>query len=518
MIATLPLDEMVALYVSDPPFFARDIYPSLSQDQKIALCMRDSVLFSKNILQHVTWDKQDEMLRAIFENDKTGVKACHASSKTYSAAEAAVYWLARYKDGVVISTAPGDRQVTGLLWREVREALSRCLLDFGVKPTLKGLNITETNYGMGMATRSDVTAGRGVRFSGFHGGKILLIVDEAPGVSQDIWDGIQGIQAGGEVHVVALGNPVIPSGPFYDIFHTKRAGWHCITIDAFETPNLIGLNIHDIAKMSQEELDLNPSHVPNLITRRWVRNMMDELNVDPDAPDELQDPLWQSKVRGQFPTQAEDSVIWLAWIEAARTKERDDQPKGFFTAGVDPAAGGDNATAVEVVEGYHLAGRNSWRKKDPRGEVVAFLNGFGPMLREVRVDVDGVGYYFAKHLGDQGFNVVEFHNGATAINEKRFKNKKTEGFWNLRELYQRGLITGKIDDTTMSQLSSIRYGHDPKGIIEVESKDSMAKRGVKSPDHADAQMMALAPVHKVGTPPSDRMMATLRHIPAMSQF
>lgn len=488
----------------------------LSQDEKIARSMRDPVLFSKNILQHVTWNRQDEILRAIFDHQKTAVKACHASSKTYSAAEAALYWLGRHEDGVVISTAPGDRQVTGLLWREVREALGNSLMDYGVSPTLKGLKISETNYGMGMATRSDVTAGRGVRFSGFHGGKILLIIDEAPGVSQDIWDGIQGIQAGGEVHVVALGNPVIPSGPFFDIFHTKRAGWYCITIDAFDTPNLKGLTIHDIASMTPTELDETPSDVPNLITRRWVRDMMDELNVDPEAPDELQDPLWQSKVRGQFPTQAEDSLIWLAWIEAARNRERPNEPEGFFTAGLDPAAGGDNETAIQIVEGFHLVERASWRKKDPRGEAVAFLNKFRPRLREVRVDVDGVGYYFAKHLKDHKFKVIEFHNGAKANNEKRFEDKKAECYWNVRDLFQRGIITGKIDDATMSQLSAIRYDHHPKTArIRIESKDSLSKRGVKSPDHADGIMMALAPIRQITMPPASRMLTGLAHTPAV---
>jgi hypothetical protein len=378
------------------------------------------------------------------------------------------------------------------------------------------LKLSETNYGKGWSTRSDVSAGAGVRFSGFHGGKILLIIDEAPGVGQDIWDGIQGIQAGGEVHVIALGNPVIPSGPFFDIFHTKRAGWHCISIDAFETPNLIGLTPHDIQKMTPAELDDNPGSIPNLITRRWVREMMDELNVDPDSPDELQDPLWQSKVRGQFPTQAEDSLIWLAWVEAARGKERPEGPEGFFIAGVDPSAGGDNETAIQIVEGYHLVERASWRKADPRGEVVDFLRKFGSRLREVRVDVDGVGYYFAKHLKDKGFKVVGFHNGGEAINKKRFENKKAEAYWFLREAFQRALITGKIEDVTVSQLSAIRYDYNPKTAqIRIESKDSMLKRGVKSPDHADAMMMAMAQIAHTPKPPSRRMMGGLRHTPSV---
>lgn len=498
---------------------------ALKVDDKVAISLTDPVEFSWNVLQHTLWPKQEEMLRAMFDYPKTAVKACHASSKTFTAAEAALYWLQRHPDGIVISTAPGDRQVAGLLWKEIRDNLGASLLVYPT-PTLKSLKISEKNYGMGMATRSDATAGAGVRFSGFHGGKILLIIDEAPGVSQDIWDGIQGIMAGGEVHVVALGNPVIPSGPFYDIFHTKRQGWHCITIDAFDTPNLQhegrSLTLKEIAEMTPAELSYTPSEVPNLISRTWVREMMDELNVDPEAPDELQDPLWQSKVRGQFPTQAEDSLVWLAWLEKCKGQPRPDMPGGFFTAGVDPAAGGDNETAVEVVEGYHLTERASWRKKDPRGEVVAFLRKFGERLKEVRVDVDGVGYYFARYLEDKGFKVVDFYNGSASgkldkQGKPRFENLKSECGWNLRDLYQAGLITGDIDDTTMSQVASIRYGHIKKGnkagAIVLESKDSMAKRGVKSPDKFDAQNMALAPIKQTTIPPAKRMRARGVHVP-----
>jgi hypothetical protein len=63
-----------------------------------------------------------------------------------------------------------------------------------------------------------------VRFQGFHG-RLLIVVDEAPGVKADIWEAIEGIRAGGDVRVLALGNPTIASGPFYDAFtSTGTAG------------------------------------------------------------------------------------------------------------------------------------------------------------------------------------------------------------------------------------------------------------------------------------------------------
>ena len=60
-----------------------------------------------------------------------------------------------------------------------------------------------------------------MRFQGFQG-RLLTVVDEAHGVKADFWDAIEGIRAGGDVRVLALGNPTIVSGPFYDAFTSNH--------------------------------------------------------------------------------------------------------------------------------------------------------------------------------------------------------------------------------------------------------------------------------------------------------
>ena len=64
-----------------------------------------------------------------------------------------------------------------------------------------------------------------MRFQGFQG-RLLTVVDEAPGVKADIWDAIEGIRAGGDVRVLALGNPTIVSGPFHDAFTSHFTSNH----------------------------------------------------------------------------------------------------------------------------------------------------------------------------------------------------------------------------------------------------------------------------------------------------
>jgi hypothetical protein len=60
-----------------------------------------------------------------------------------------------------------------------------------------------------------------------------------------------------------------------------------------------------------------------------------------------------------------------------------------------------------------------------------------------------------------------------------------------------GVEQGEIDidpddDKLAAQLGSIKWGIDSRGRIKIESKDDMRKRGLPSPDRADAMAIAFA--------------------------
>jgi hypothetical protein len=134
-----------------------------------------------------------------------------------------------------------------------------------------------------------------------------------------------------------------------------------------------------------------------------------------------------------------------------------------------------------------------WSDRDARGPVVQFLKRHG--VRKVKVDKAGVGGYFEKHLRDQGcFDVMGVNVGEAPRNRERFFNLKAELYWGLRERFENGEIWGAFTERTISQLVSMRYELTAKGQIAIESKEQMARRGVKSPDWAEALMLAFAPM------------------------
>lgn len=451
----------------------------------------DPVRLSSWAFGHDHWSTSAEILRSTFQpHAKVAVKACHSSSKTFTAADAVL--VALLAGGDVVTTAPTQEQVERLLWGHIRRAI-----DGGVIPRAEWgtVNLTEIRlptgeFAVGLATRPEEG---GVRFQGHHarpGSFLLVVIDEAIGVNPGIFEAVEGFAAGGDVRRLYLCNPTLASGPVYDIFATDAPGWTRLTIDAFDTPNLEGVTLDALLAMSDEDLDRNAR--PYLTTRRWVRDRYYEWGEE--------HPLWQSRVRGRFPQQSDDSLISLAWLEAAGGAAAWDERGTDLVVGIDVAGPGEDETVVCVRQGGAILALQAFAQADSRGPVLAMLQPWlHKGIRRVNVDEAGNGWYFMQHLRESlplsvavsGVNVGE--RPTTDQAAEQYVNLKAELYWALRERFRDGLISGLHDQTAVGQLAGLRYQHDGRGRVKIESKEDARKRGVKSPDRAEALMLAFAP-------------------------
>lgn len=462
----------------------------------------DPADFARRILRHDVWWTPAEILRSVAWTARTAVKACHASSKTFTAAEAVIWWVTRFHDGIVITTAPTWTQVERLMWGEIQKAASGALIQYPVIRSTE-LRLSKSNYAIGISTNE------GVRFQGWHG-KVLIVIDEALGVKPPIWEAIEGMRAGGDVRVLALGNPVAPGGPFYDAHARNREMWSTFTIDGLDTPNTVACGstveerldrIVSEGKRGNEHFLLdNPR--PYLITRKYIYEKYREWGVD--------NPLWQGRVRGQFPLFGENMVFSLAWLDRSRYLDaigRD--PSALVDIGIDVAGPGDDETVVYIIQGYNVLGMFAYSDRDPRGAVLRDLMPFRGLVRKVKVDVVGIGYYFAQHLRDAGFDVDEVNVSEAPVDRKRFADRKAEIYWMLREKLEAGLAIGITDEKTISQLSTIKWEPNSQGQIVIESKQKMRERGLESPDRAEALILAFA---------SDRPFQNRAPVPPSSSY
>lgn len=184
--------------------------PSLRERKRIEAfrgAIEDPVQFTELLLNQRIWSKQKEILQSILDCFRTAVKACHASGKTFTAAAAVLWWITRHQEAIAVTTAPTWTQVERLLWGEIRSLTYQAKVTYP-KPAATSLQLGPGRYAIGLSTNE------GVRFQGFHG-NVLIVLDEAPGVLPEIYEAIEGIRAGGNVRVLALGNPIIASGPFF---------------------------------------------------------------------------------------------------------------------------------------------------------------------------------------------------------------------------------------------------------------------------------------------------------------
>jgi phage terminase large subunit len=319
----------------------------------------DPVRFASHVLGVDLWKREVEILRSIQKHRRTAVKACHGVGKTFTLAVATLWWLARYREGIVLTTSPTQRQVRTQLWSEIHRAVDRAKVPYPKLNTTDFKFRDDNNFALGFSTNQTEN------FQGYHGKHVLIIADEAPGIESGIWDAVAGTMAGGDVHIIMAGNPTIPSGAFFDAFTKDRGLWNCFTIDVFDSPNLEGIGLEQLLGMDATEggpLDRNS--FPYLVTKRWVFDQHHSWWHGSDASS----PQWLSRVLARFPDQATNALIKMIWLE--RAKQRNLQtPTGHtgsspLVAGVD-VGGGESETVVYVCECKHdrrrIIGMGAWR-------------------------------------------------------------------------------------------------------------------------------------------------------------
>jgi hypothetical protein len=108
----------------------------------------DPVLFATAVFGVQFWEGQTEILRSIRSCRRTAIKSCHGVGKTYALAVGALWWLARYPDGIVLTTSSTFRQVKTQLWSEIHRLIAQARVQYlGLKSTelrLRLCGATET--------------------------------------------------------------------------------------------------------------------------------------------------------------------------------------------------------------------------------------------------------------------------------------------------------------------------------------------------------------------------------------
>lgn len=413
------------------------------------------------------WDKQIEIAEAVRDHRRVAVKSCHSSGKSFLSARLVLWFLHAFPGSVVITTAPTANQVENILWRELRAAFSASKRPLLGRPLTTRVEIAPDWYALGF--KADDAAPD--RFQGFHAEYILIVVDEAAGVVGRVYEALDAIMTSEHARMLLIGNPTNPTGQFYNAFHASRSIYHTITIAAADTPNI---QAGQVVR-------------PYLITQQWVNEAIEEHGEA--------SPYVQSRVYAEFPSIGTNVLIPLAWIDHANNNRADEKETeaAELEAGLDVAYTGEDENALCVRRGAQVIAEYAWSGMDTMqsvGRVREILADY-PTLSALKVDIIGYGAGVGNRLRELGYPVYDINVGSRSSDPEQFRNLRCELWWMIRERFREQRIAGPLNERTIAQLADIRYKYDSSHTKPViESKPDAKKRGVKSPDRADAVLLA----------------------------
>lgn len=373
-------------------------------------------------------------------------------------------------------TSSSGRQVKSILWKELqrvhREA-PHALGGIVQKVPDAGYHFPDGREVIGFSTSEPE------KMAGFSGPNILFILDEASGIDEPIFEAIEGNRAGG-ARIVLFSNPTRTSGTFYDAFNSKRELWHTLHVSSEETPNVCG----------------DGPAIPGLATKGWV----DEKRIE-WGPHYAESPLYQVRVGGNFPTQGENAVIPLAFVELAASRWAETVADGRLEIGVDVARFGDDETVIVLRRGLRVLGievRNGLDGPGVAAEVMALVRTHrrpGEVKPRVKVDVIGVGASAYDALAVS----KEIETLAVNVSESADRNpSEGPGYHRLRDQLWFALRDWLRDGGTFppdgrleAELVAPLYGFDSQGHVQVEPKSQIKKRLGRSPDRADGLALSV---------------------------
>ncbi|MDO4614618.1 MAG: AAA family ATPase [Lachnospiraceae bacterium] len=435
--------------------------------------------FMEDILHMDPDDWQKEVALDVHKHLRVAVKSGQGVGKTCLEAGVIIWFLATRPYSRVVCTAPTMQQLYDVLWAELAKWRAGTIAEDLFVWTKTKLYLAEDPE-QWFATAK--TATKPENMQGYHAEHMLFVIDEASGVAEPIMEAILGTLTGEDNHLLLMGNPNYTTGTFFDAFNANRSQYVTHTVSS-----------RDSKRTSKEA----------------IRMLEDKYGKDSDVV--------RVRVDGLFPKGGINTFIPLELVDLATEKLKKDEAESktarILHLGVDVARFGDDKTIIAPRDGNRVLPLRKYTKQDTMetaGNVLRFCYDWLKRAPEgssvkVKVDDSGVGGGVTDRLkeathGDRRFKIYGVNNGGSAKDE-HYSNLGTELWGNIREALEEnmsqkmqgneGTFELPDDKELLGQLTSRKYHVTSRGRLELERKDDMKKRGLTSPDCADAVALSL---------------------------
>lgn len=450
-------------------------------DESIPLWENNPVLFAREVLLFEPDEWQKKALQDLASNPKVAIKSGQGVGKTGMEAACLLWFLCCFPYPRIVATAPTKQQLHDVLWSEVNKWMSRSpLLSEILKWTKTYIYMRNYEKRWFAVAR---TATKPENMQGFHERNMLFIVDEASGVADPIMEAILGTLSGENNKLLLCGNPTRTSGTFFDAFNADRAIYKCHTVSSADSPRT------------------NKENIQSLI-RKYGENS----NVV------------RVRVKGLFPNQEDDVFIMLSIIEHCTMLDLEEEKIDRISFGVDVARYGSDETVIAQNVGGEITLPVTFRGQSLMTTVGKIVQLYRKVIAEyptylgkiyVNIDDCGLGGGVTDRLeelkqeekltrmvivpvnaaGKVPDEVVD--DGKGKVKACDIYDNMTTYLWGVvKELMLKEEIKLENDNELVGQFSCRKYRLTSRGKMLLESKEEMKKRGISSPDRADAVVLS----------------------------
>ena len=432
---------------------------------EFVLRYRDNpVLFVKEVLGAEPYDYQSEFLNAISSGErKMSVRSGHGTGKSTSASWAMLWFLLLRFPNKVVVTAPTSSQLFDALFAELKRWINELPPHLQQLLTVKSdrVELTSAASEAFISARTS-RAETPEALAGVHSENVLLVVDEASGVPEKVFEAAAGSMSGHSATTLLLSNPTRSSGTFYESQTRMSKSWWTRRWSCVDSP---------------------------LVSDEFVNEMRERYGEESNA--------FRIRVLGEFPMADDDTIIPFHLAQSATQRDIEITPEIRPIWGLDVARFGTDKTALCKRYGNVVTDIEAWQGLDLMqtvGRVMAEYEGLPDSQRpkEILVDSIGVGGGVVDRLRELGVPVRGINVGEAPAMGKTYMNLRSELWFKTKGWLEDRSCKIPKDDQLVAELTGIRYAFTSSGKMKAESKDAMRKRGLKSPDLADALCLTMA--------------------------
>lgn len=436
--------------------------------QIILLYYNDPVGFTRNILGVEPDPWQAEVMTAVAKGARRiSVRAGHGVGKSAFCAWLSIWHMVTRYPQKTVMTAPTAGQLFDALFAEIKFWINRLpapirdLFDMtSDKVTLK--SAPEASF---LSARTS-SADRPEALAGIHSEHVLLIGDEASAIPEPVFESAAGSMSGHSACTILIGNPTRNTGLFFRTHHELSSEWRTF-------------------------------HVSCLSSSRVAKDFVEQIRTTygPESN------AFRVRVLGEFALRDDDTLIAAELVDSAMSRDIALNEQEPLVYGVDVARFGDDRSVLCKRRGNVVMPMHTWQGLDLMQLTGAIVNEAKlDKPAEVCVDSIGLGSGVADRLREvfaemklaiavRDVNVSE----SNAMNPQAYK-LRDELWLSVKEWLNQRAGRLPVDQELRAELVGPTYSFMSNGRVRVEPKADMKKRGLRSPDKADALALTFASI------------------------